>query len=179
MNYIFKFLLTINSLLFSLVVFLVNQGITINSLSPYLSSWPSVSSYVFYVSIIVMINIFSLWMTRFLGNDSLSSTSVVSIDPANDAFLPTYLGYFFVALSVQTIGMFAFVFAIIAIFIFFSRISYFNPFLFLHGYGFYYVVNANGVKVLVISKKKIKKRSEADFNSLKRINDFTFIDMED
>ena len=137
MSYLFRFLLTVNSLLFSLVVFLVNKSITINSLSPYLSDLPSLSSYVLYITAIIVINIFALWMKQFLGSDSLSTSNIVSIEPANDAFLPTYLGYFFVALSVDSIGMFAFVFSIIAIFVFFSRISYFNPFLFIHSYSFY------------------------------------------
>jgi acyl-CoA synthetase (AMP-forming)/AMP-acid ligase II len=48
----------------------------------------------------------------------------------------------------------------------------------LHGYHFYYALNSSGVKVLVISKKKIKKREEADFQNLKRINDYTFIERE-
>ena len=54
----------------------------------------------------------------------------------------------------------------------------FNPFLFLHNYSFYYVMNSDGVKLLIISKKKLKRKEDANFVNLKRINDYTFIDME-
>ncbi len=178
MNYIFKFCLTLNSLLFSLVVFLVNQGIVLNVLGHSLSGITNYVSYSLYVSMIFIINFFSLWLTRFLGNDTLPFEDVESVEPANDAFLPSYLGYFFVALSVDSIQMYLFVFGIISIFIFFSRISYFNPLLFLHGYNFYYVVSSEGVKTLIISKKKIKGKSNANFEYLKRVNNYTFIDTE-
>lgn len=178
MNYAFKFCLTINSLLFSLVVFLVNQGITLNDFIERLPEIPKFASYAAYVLAIFCLNIGSLWLTNFLGKDTLSNNDITSIEPANDAFLPSYLGYFFVALSVTKISIFIFVFSIISIFIFFSRISYFNPLLFLHGYSFYYILNSAGVKVLVISKKKIKTKASANFPNLRRINNFTFIDKE-
>lgn len=178
MNHLFKFCLTINSLLFSMVVFLVNQKVTLNTLFPCLPALPSWVSYALFILVLFALNLFSMWVTKFLGDDSLNSNNVVNIETANDAFLPSYLGYFFVALSVNNFPMFVFVFSIISIFIFFSRISYFNPLLFLHGFHFYYVSNSSGVKVLVISKKKIKKREEADFPNLKRINDYTFIERE-
>ena len=156
---------------------MVNQKITLNTLIEILPEIDNGYSYTIYVLVLLLINAFSLWVMKFLGNDSLQAASVVSIESANDAFLPSYLGYFFVALSVNDLQMFLFVFGIISIFIFFSRISYFNPILFLYGYHFYYVVTESGVKILVISKMKLKKREDAEFQSLKRINDYTFIDV--
>ena len=113
-----------------------------------------------------------------LGTDTIDAGSISVIEPANDAFLPSYLGYFFVALSIPNIEVFCYVFGIIYIFIFYSRISYFNPIFFLFGFNFYYIINNKNIKVLLITRNQIKEPKSAAFKKLKRINNYTFIDME-
>lgn len=113
-----------------------------------------------------------------LSDDSIEEDTLTNIEPANDAFLPSYLGYFFVALSVPDIKMFFVIFGIIAIFIYYSRISYFNPIFFIFGFKFFYVINSNNVKVLLITKKELKTTQSASFSHLKRITNYTFIDIE-
>lgn len=179
MSYVFRLFLTFTSLMLSLVIFCVNQEIVINSLHPYLSNLPNIVSYMLYLVFVFKITWISIWLSKFLGLDTLDGSSITSIEPANDAFLPSYLGYFFVALSVTSIEMFIFVFGIICIFIFHSRISYFNPVFFLFGFNFYYVVNNMGIKVLLITRKQIKDPANEIFNKLRRVNNYTFIDMED
>jgi len=93
-------------------------------------------------------------------------------------FLPSYLGCFFVALSVPNFEVFIVVFGIIAIFIFYSRASYFNPVFFILGYHFFFIEKTSGVKVLIIAKRKLKMVSDISFQNLKRINDYTFIELE-
>lgn len=177
-EYIFKFCLTLNSLLLSLVVFLIKEGIVINSLYPYLSSLPDIISYILYLSVVLIFTGLSMRLINFLGTDTIDAGSISVIEPANDAFLPSYLGYFFVALSIPNIEVFLYVFGIIYIFIFYSRISYFNPIFFLFGFNFYYLVNNKNIKVLLITRKQIKEPKSAAFNNLKRINNYTFMDME-
>ena len=63
------------------------------------------------------------------------------------------------------------------IFIFYSRISYFNPIFFLFGFNFYYIMNNKNIKVLLITRRQLKEPKNAVFNNLKRINNYTFIDM--
>lgn len=120
----------------------------------------------------------SMLLISFLDTDKIEAGSITVIEPANDAFLPSYLGYFFVALSVPNIEVFLYVFGIIGMFILYSRISYFNPMFFLFGFNFYYIVNNKNIKVLLITRRQLKEPKSAAFNNLKRINNYTFIDME-
>lgn len=170
MNYFFKFLLTIDSLSLSLMVFLIKEGVTINLLHLYLS-------YVIYFAVIVLFSAVILFFIRYLDSDVIEQGCILTIEPANDAFLPSYLGYFFVALSVPNIEIFICVFIIIGIFIFSSRMSYFNPIFFLFGYHFYYIETNNHNKILLISKRFLKNPETLSFKEIKRINDYTFIDI--
>ena len=138
----------------------------------------NISSYLFYFTCIILLSIVSVYFIKFLSSDSIEQDTLTNIEPANDAFLPSYLGYFFVALSVPDIEIFFVVFGIIAIFIFYSRISYFNPIFFIFGFKFFYVINSNNVKVLLITKKELKTTKSAKFDQLKRITNYTFIDTE-
>ena len=178
MEHTFKFFLTLNSLLLSLIVFLIKEEIVINSLHPYLSSLPKIITYILYFVVIIIFTWLSLQLTNFLSVDTIEAGSISVVEPANDSFLPSYLGYFFVALSVPNIDVFFYVFGIIFIFIFYSRISYFNPIFFLFGFNFYYIMNNKNIKVLLITRRQLKEPKNAVFNNLKRINNYTFIDME-
>lgn len=177
-EYIFKLFLTLNSLLLSLMVFLIKEEITINPLHPYLSTLPAVISYLLYFGIVVLLTLISIRLTDSLDTDTIDKLSISVIEPANDAFLPSYLGYFFVALSAPNIEVFLYVFGIICVFIYHSRISYFNPIFFLVGFNFYYITNNKNTKVLIITRKQLKEPKNVEFKNLKRINNYTFMDME-
>ena len=178
MEHIFKFVLTLNSLLLSLMVFLIKEGSIINSLHPYFSNLPDIISYIIYFSVVVTLTWLSIYLINFLGTDTMDAGSISVIEPANDAFLPSYLGYFFVALSIPNIEVFIYVFGIICIFIFHSRISYFNPIFFLFRFNFYNIINNKNIKVLLITRKQLKEPKNVAFMNLKRINNYTFMDME-
>lgn len=177
-NYIFKLFLTLNSVLLSLVIFLVKENSDNKYPIEIFSNLPHFVSYSIYVLIVFVLTYFSIQLSNYLGTDTLDGNSISTIEPANDAFLPSYLGYFFVALSVPNIETFTVVFSIICIFIFYSRISYFNPVFFLFQFNFYYFVNNKKIKILLITKRQIKDPKDVLFSNLKRINNYTFIDME-
>lgn len=170
MSCVFKLLLTLDSLSMSVFIYLVNKKIPIKTLRPELS-------YIIYFLLIVIFTALILGLTRCLGTDTIESGSILMIEPANDAFLPSYLGYFFVALSVPNFVVFVIVFSIIGIFIFSSRMSYFNPIFFLFRYHFYYVQTNEFNKILIISKRILKNPKTLSFENLKRINDYTFIEV--
>lgn len=175
---LFKFSLTVCSLLLTLLVFLVKEHMLIEPLHKRFSDLPNATSYIIYAFVVIFLTWLSLKMIPRLSGDVIKENVITSVEPANDAFLPSYLGYFFVALSVPDIKVFFVVFGIISIFVFYSRISYFNPIFFLEGYNFYYVDKNGKSKVIIITRKKIKKTKNLSFGHLKRINDYTFIDME-
>lgn len=177
MEHIFKLFLTLNSLLLALIVFLIKEGIVINSLYTCFSNLPDTISYILYLLVVLILTWISMQLTNFLDTDTIDAGSISVIEPANDAFLPSYLGYFFVALSVPNIEVFLYVFGIICVFIFYSRISYFNPIFFLFGFNFYYIVNNKNIKVLLITRRQLKEPKNGIFNNLKRINNYTFMDM--
>jgi hypothetical protein len=117
----------------------------------------------------------SLLLTRFLSDDSIEG-NIKDLEQANNAFLPSYLGYFFVALSVPYFETLIFTFAILFVFTYFSQTLYFNPLFLLWGYQFYYITTENNVKIFIISKRQIRSTQGLNFAKLKRINNFTYID---
>jgi len=199
MVYIFRLFLILNSLSLSFLIFVINKNMTLDWIEPIFYkactiiikqdilisfinnnfySLLNLSSYIFYFLCIILLSIISIYLINLLSDDSIEEDTLRNIEPANDAFLPSYLGYFFVALSVPDIEMFFVVFGIIAIFIYYSKISYFNPLFFIFGFKFFYVINSNNVKILLITRKELKTTESASFNYLKRITNYTFIDTE-
>jgi hypothetical protein len=135
-------------------------------------------SHVIFALIPLLLTLLSLVMKGLLSKDDITY-EMQSVEEANNAFLPSYLGYFFVALSVNSLETMVFVYLIVFIFTYFSQTLYFNPLFLLLGYKFYYVITVNSVKLFIISKKEINSTRGLRFSRLRRINNTTFIDEED
>ena len=114
---------------------------------------------------------------RLLSKDSIEG-GICDIEEANNSYLPSYLGYFFVALGVSDNVTLLLVFIILFIFSFHSQTVYFNPLFLLWGYKFYYIKLQDGRKIFVVTKREIVVNEGIVFKNLRRINYFTFIDME-
>jgi hypothetical protein len=117
-------------------------------------------------------------IAQFLPLDSLKGSSVTEIELANNSFLPTYLGYFFVSLGVNEVHTLVFVFSIIYIFTFLSQTLYFNPIFLLFGYHFYFVKTTGNLKIFLITRRILKSPGFDSFDGLRRINNYTFIDLK-
>lgn len=120
---------------------------------------------------------FSFYLAHKLPKTPFPKNFIVDIKPANDAFLPSYLGYFFVALSAPTTVGLLTAFFVILIFLILSKGAYFNPIYFIFGYNFYYTKDEKNVRNLIISKTIFKVPQDVEITELGRINDFTFIDL--
>jgi hypothetical protein len=178
MPFLFRIFLTASSLCLIFAVFLAGkQSNLIAKIHPALSSTPILVSYVAYFLVAVAIAWVSLFFARYLESDTISQNSLSVVESANDVYLPVYLGYFFVALSTQDYTVFAFVFGIIYVFTFYSGVTYFNPMYCLFRYRFYYAINQKNIKVLLITRQVLKDPASVNFNNVKRINDFTFIEV--
>lgn len=176
----FRSFLTISSLCLIFAVFLANQKLNLVADIHYkLIGTPLLVSYMLYFLIAVAVARLSIFFARYLDSDTISRGSLSQIETATDVYLPIYLGYFFVALSIQDYTVFMFVFGIIYIFTFYSSVTYFNPMYCLFRYRFYYAVNQRNMKVLVITRKNLKDPSGVMLEKVRRINDFTFIDIEE
>ena len=139
---------------------------------------PNYISYIIYSLVPIISTYFSLVLTNFLSTDTIQRGSIVEVEQANNVFLPSYLGYFFVALSVPNCDTLFFVFFILFVFTFLSQTLYFNPLFLFFGYNFYNISTSNNIKIFIVSKKTIKNPNDIEFTKLKRINNFTFIDKE-
>lgn len=173
MKYLYQLFLAFNSTWLIAVVFLVKEKyifIFIENFSMYYS-WG------IFILIPIILTILSFLIAITLPKDNLQRNSVMEIELANNNFLPTYLGYFFVSLGVNDIPTLVVVFFIIYIFTFLSQTLYFNPIFLLFGYHFYFVKTSANIKIFLITKRKLKTPGNDNFNNLRRINDYTFIEL--
>ncbi len=143
-----------------------------------LEKLPNLVSYIVFLLIPFILTLISIWMKRLLSEDDINYEPL-DVEEANNTFLPSYLGYFFVALGVESTESMIFIYLIVFLFTYFSQTLYYNPLFLLFGYKFYYITTVNNVRVFIISKKEINTTKGIMFPKLKRINNTTFIDEEE
>lgn len=181
-NILFRLLLTFNATSLLVIVFFVQKKFT---LGYFLQFYPQVSflrdlhpfiSYFLYFMIPVLLTALSIFLSRGLSSDDFKEGDVVSIEHANNSFLPSYLGYFFVALSISSWSALFFVYGILFIFTFLSQALYFNPLFLIFRYEFYNIQTKGGASIFLISKYKYKTPKQIVISRAFRINDYTFIE---
>jgi len=169
MNFLYKLLLTINATSLMGIIYAIKSSFTIFSI-------PSRLFGIILLLIPILLSLISLGLAKKLGTDSLSECIEVSL--ADGEFLPVYLGYFFVSLSVSNNWTMCIVFAIVFIYTFVSQTQYFNPLFLLFGYHYYHALTKNGTKIFIIKKGYVVRKSEElSVDNLHRINDTTYIEM--
>ena len=144
----------------------------------------------FFISILIYFFIFffclfigkiSILLGKTGATDSISTNSITNIEPANEYFLPIYLSYILVAISISTFKAFFIIFILITTLLYFSKSAFFNPILLVLGYKFYHITNTKGLKILLIIKYDIKNISDFKMQDLtnsitvKKINEYTYI----
>lgn len=138
---------------------------------------------VVYIGAPVLLSLLSLWWMISQGDDSITN-DIDAITPVNNEYLPVYLGYIFVSLSIPTPQnggvdwvILMIVYLLISLFVTCSKTLFFNPVFIVLGYGYYQVTTENGVNVFVMTQRKIKKSiSKPTFPNLKKVNDLVYID---
>ena len=171
--FLFRLFLAFNSTSLILIIYWIKCEYHI----PYcLIRMPDYYSYLLYIIIMVSLTRLSLGLRKNLAPADIKKGSIINIEYANDSFLPSYLGYFFVALDVPDNGAIYFVYLIILIFTFLSQTLYFNPIFLLFGYQFYYLTNTDNVRIFIITKQNFKMPKNIEFNEIKVINDYTYIE---
>jgi len=181
-NYFFRLLLTFNATSLLVIIFLVQKGYSLEYFFPvlcsYFNGFPSYLSYVMYLLVPVIFTWLSIYLCPVLGKDKFESGDVVSIEHANNSFLPSYLGYFFVALSIGGWEALFFVYGVLFIFTFLSQALYFNPLFLIFRFEFYNIVTNSGASVFLISRKKYKLPAHVVIEKAYRINNYTFIEKD-
>lgn len=131
-----------------------------------------------YFGIMVLLSSLIMVMVNSLSeNENFKKGSIDDLEIATDNFLPSYLGYFFVALSIDDHTIFTVIFVFIFWFIKNSKQTHFNPVFIILGYK-YYFINSGGVKSLVITKQNLRDPKEVELKKLKRINNYTYIELK-
>ncbi len=121
-------------------------------------------------------NIFLKFCSKNFGDERAECDLVEIAEPK---FVPTYIAYFVIALSIDDGNLCLFLIIFSGIFILVQRckFSFFNPFV-LFGFNFYEVSIKNNTgtnyKIFLISRQNIKNINE--LSNLIRLNDFTFLE---
>lgn len=164
-------LLTFNATSLLLVIYFV-KSVSFDADSP--NPW----GYALPVSLVLvplLLTGVSVKLAGRLTADNFPVGSVTSLSHASNVFLPSYLGYFFVALSVPNWPTLIFVYAILSVFTYFSQALYFNPLFLLYGYRFYSIRTIDGLDAFLISKADWRTPAQVYVKFAHRINGFTFI----
>ena len=148
-------------------------------------------TYVAYVIYLIVLLIFSFFSIKFsfkyLDQNIIERKKVKEFEQANDFYLPIYLGYAFVAISLPTLKSFLLFFVLMLIVLARTRFFYFNPIFLVLGYKFYFIKQIDDSKILVISRKEIKtvkgffddgNGGLVDSISITKVNDYTFLILE-
>lgn len=178
-NTIYRLLLTFNATSLLVIIFLVQKTYTLGYFFPkctFLVGMPNFVSYIGYFLVPVLLTGLSILLSYLLGKDDFKPHEVSCIEHANNSFLPSYLGYFFVALSVSSWETLSFVYGVLFLFTFLSQALYFNPLFLLFGFEFYNITTKNGTSIFLITRHKYKNPDEVDVPVANRINNYTFIE---
>lgn len=172
MNTFLRLIMTFSSISFFLIIYLVHNKI---DLAPAVAEKFKFSFiiYLLYIFIPFILGFFSIFISTLLSSSEIRK--VTSIETANNDFLANYLAFFFVALSIDNMTTFWIVLGMTTLFTFFSRVSYFNPVFLIFGFNFYYVHTGENVKIMLISKRKLRNPDEFSSMQVRRINDYTFV----
>lgn len=117
---------------------------------------------------------------KYYQNTQSEPMECSEVTIAEPKYIPVYIAYFVIAVSIDDLLIFGVIFTLIYLLILKGKFSYFNPYLLFFGYHFYEVsIDSNQekyakYKLFLISKQKIKYIKT--HNNLIRLNDFTFLD---
>lgn len=181
-NIAFRLLLTFNATSLLVIIFMVQKGYTLGYLLAdvdclgWLNTLPNAVSYGLYILVPLLSTGLSILLSSQLGRDEFKQGEVASIEHANNSFLPSYLGYFFVALSIGNWEALAFVYALLFVFTLLSQALYFNPLFLIFRFEFYNITTKNGTAIFLISRHKYKKPDDIAISMAFRINNYTFIE---
>lgn len=122
---------------------------------------------------------------KFISPDDSLRLPVRKVSSANKEYLPVYLSYFFVSLSISGSSQEGLAYGVLLVFVLiiwvFTSLTttyYFNPLLLLMGYKFYNVTSNNGIELFILSRRVIRK-NEKDivFPNLKKLTEFVYIEI--
>jgi len=172
MNLVFRLFLTLNATLFLWVVFMLKNTDDLPGIY-------GIGKWFWPITLLIapfILSRSSIFLVRKLGSDMIKPGDIVKLTHADSTFLPSYLGYFFVALSVSDYYVMCFVYGIVFLFSFSSQSTYFNPVFLVLGYRFYSLETKKGTTVCLVSRTNYKNPGNIGEFTAFRINDHTLME---
>lgn len=168
-KWMFRFLLALNATSWMIVIYGIKEEWAFTWTSSFVTG-------ILLLLIPIILSLISLAILLLGETDSIYGLSECTL--ADNEFLPVYLGYFFVSLSISNLNTLIFIFLFVLAFTFLNHTLYFNPIFLLFKFHFYRARTEEGTEVFLISRRKvIRNPKEADLSNLKRVNDMTYIEL--
>lgn len=136
-----------------------------------------------YLGLPFLLSYLSLLILQAQQKDSIAH-AVKEVRPVNNEYLPIYLGYIFVSLSLPNpqVGQIdlcslLIVYSLICLFVTCSKSLCFNPIYVIYGYAYYRITTNSNISVFIISRRKFHKSEQSiTFPKLRKITETVFID---
>ena len=119
----------------------------------------------------------SLRLTRALYEKN-EALDIIEEKPIESIAVPTYIGFFVIAIEMQQLDPGVSFIVLVVIFLFWTRLEkvfYFNPIWLLFGYRFYEVKSSSKDTVTLITKRS-KLKGSHKLTGLRRLNNYTFME---
>lgn len=179
---LYRVIFVFNTYLMLFPMFLINKGITLESLFMLLKvDVPSLAckiiSYLIYIAIPILTTYLCCKSFKKLDKADIKKDDIAHKESVGSSFLINFFACIFIALSVNNIFALIIIYLLITCLGVFAETYLNNPICYLFGYKYYFVTVKN-VKIIVMSKKDVNPWNDVEFKKLARINNFTYIDIE-
>jgi len=169
--------MSIGKLLYKLQLSKEENIIDFDSLPLEISHIWNIISFVLYILIPIFVSYIQTKSFDKMGHPaSMKDQNVTEVTEAGDIIVPTFLAYIFVGLGISNVISLISVLLLLIIFGLKSQTYLYNPVLLLLGYHFYYVKEGK-YKYLLMTRRKLNKGDSMDFDNLRQITDYTFIEV--
>lgn len=188
-----RFFLTLFSLSYFIVIYLVKEHIVLPSLDTW---WVQLLVAIGLMICAFLLGYIGLLLCRYFERIDLDISKIESIEAANDNYLVNYIGFFLIATDMEDSVTLTLVFLFLLYLVFKSNVSYFNPAFLIFGYKFYIITTNLKTRIVLITKQTVKKPEDIlPFSSkeedqedggkarhsvqVRKINEYVFIQCKD
>jgi len=149
-----RFFLTLFSLSYFIVIYLVKEHIVLPSLDTW---WVQLLVAIGLMICAFLLGYIGLLLCRYFERIDLDISKIESIEAANDNYLVNYIGFFLIATDMEDSVTLTLVFLFLLYLVFKSNVSYFNPAFLVFGYKFYIITTDLRTRIILITKQTVKK----------------------
>ncbi len=183
MKYINRFLFTLASLSYFWTVFLIVQDTDVIKKfhfiikSNFIKNNSCLLSKLLFLLLPFIMSLLTIFLAHLFNKERIES-KITSVEEISIDFIPTYIGYFFVALSFSEknkIVNVVLIFSILFVFTLVGSKHLFNPLFYFFRYKLYKVKTEDGFESVIYSRKDISIGDSLKTFNIHRINNFTYI----